>query len=149
MGQDSPSDKTMATKCRRSRTSFTEEQLKILVQAFSQNPYPGYTAKQRLAMEINTEESRIQGIFLTQGLNPQLLCLLHGPADSFPVAPPRKPHVIKKLQQRASSLNIQRIFVILIKTDIPSEGIWRFSMYEKVQESGLTEIIPFIRTSAV
>ncbi|XP_055409760.1 double homeobox protein A isoform X1 [Bubalus kerabau] len=60
MGQDSPSDKTMATKCRRSRTSFTEEQLKILIQAFSQNPYPGYTAKQRLAMEINTEESRIQ-----------------------------------------------------------------------------------------
>ncbi|XP_040109695.1 double homeobox protein A [Oryx dammah] len=50
----------MATKCRRSRTSFTEEQLKILVQAFSQNPYPGYTAKQRLAVEINTEESRIQ-----------------------------------------------------------------------------------------
>ncbi|OWK16455.1 hypothetical protein Celaphus_00004915 [Cervus elaphus hippelaphus] len=52
---------TVATKkCRRSRTSFTEEQLKILVQAFSQNPYPGYTAKQRLAVEINTEESRIQ-----------------------------------------------------------------------------------------
>ncbi|XP_010856347.1 PREDICTED: double homeobox protein A [Bison bison bison] len=53
-------EKTMATKCRRSRTSFTEEQLKILVQAFSQNPYPGYTAKQRLAVEINAEESRIQ-----------------------------------------------------------------------------------------
>ncbi|KAM9756421.1 double homeobox protein A-like [Dama dama] len=52
---------TVATKkCRRSRTLFTEEQLKILVQAFSQNPYPGYTAKQRLAVEINTEESRIQ-----------------------------------------------------------------------------------------
>lgn len=30
------------------------------VQAFSQNPYPGYTAKQRLAVEINAEESRIQ-----------------------------------------------------------------------------------------
>ena len=54
------SPETMATKCRRSRTSFTEEQLKILVQAFSQNPYPGYTAKQRLAVEINAEESRIQ-----------------------------------------------------------------------------------------
>ncbi|KAG5201241.1 hypothetical protein JEQ12_005775 [Ovis aries] len=60
MGQDSPSDKTMVTKGRRSRTSFTEEQLEILVQAFSQNPYPGYTAKQRLAVEINAEESRIQ-----------------------------------------------------------------------------------------
>ncbi|XP_027369864.1 double homeobox protein A [Bos indicus x Bos taurus] len=54
------SPETMATQCRRSRTSFTEEQLKILVQAFSQNPYPGYTAKQRLAVEINAEESRIQ-----------------------------------------------------------------------------------------
>ena len=54
------SPETMVTKCRRSRTSFTEEQLKILVQAFSQNPYPGYTTKQRLAVEINTEESRIQ-----------------------------------------------------------------------------------------
>lgn len=54
------SPETMVTKGRRSRTSFTEEQLEILVQAFSQNPYPGYTAKQRLAVEINAEESRIQ-----------------------------------------------------------------------------------------
>ena len=64
----------------------------------------------------------LQGILLTQGLNPQLLCLLHGPADSLPVATPRKPHVIKKLQQRASSLNIQRIFVIKKKNRYPK---WR------------------------
>ncbi|XP_057575689.1 double homeobox protein A [Hippopotamus amphibius kiboko] len=51
---------TMATKCRRSRTKFTEEQLKILINAFNQKPYPGYAVKQRLALEVNTEESRIQ-----------------------------------------------------------------------------------------
>ena len=63
----------------------------------------------------------LQSILLTQGLNPPLLCLLHGPADSLPVATPRKPHVIKKLQQRASSLNIQRIFVIKKKKQISQE----------------------------
>nr|XP_012421523.1 PREDICTED: double homeobox protein A [Odobenus rosmarus divergens] len=45
---------------RRSRTKFTEDQLKILIKAFDQNPYPGYATKQRLALEINTDESRIQ-----------------------------------------------------------------------------------------
>ncbi|XP_049558731.1 double homeobox protein A [Orcinus orca] len=50
----------VATKCRRSRTKFTEEQLKILIDAFNKKPYPGYAIKQRLALEVNTEESRIQ-----------------------------------------------------------------------------------------
>lgn len=45
---------------RRSRTKFTEDQLKILIKAFDQNPYPGYATKQRLALEVNAEESRIQ-----------------------------------------------------------------------------------------
>ncbi|ELK09130.1 Double homeobox protein A [Pteropus alecto] len=45
---------------RRSRTKFTEDQLKILIKAFNQKPYPGYATKQKLALEINTEESRIQ-----------------------------------------------------------------------------------------
>ena len=31
------------------------------------------------------------GIFLTQGLNPHLLCLLHWQAGSLPLAPPGKP----------------------------------------------------------
>ena len=34
-----------------------------------------------------------QGIFLTQGLSPHLLCLLHWPAGSLPLVPPRKPLV--------------------------------------------------------
>ena len=32
----------------------------------------------------------LQGIFLTQGLNPHLLCLLHWQVDSLPLAPPGK-----------------------------------------------------------
>ena len=32
----------------------------------------------------------LQGIFLTQGLNPHLLCLLHWHAGSLPVLPPGK-----------------------------------------------------------
>ena len=32
--------------------------------------------------------THLQGIFLTQGLNPRLLCLLHWQAGSFPLAPP-------------------------------------------------------------
>ena len=33
----------------------------------------------------------LQGIFLTQGSNPSLLCLLHWQVDSLPLAPPGKP----------------------------------------------------------
>ena len=35
--------------------------------------------------------SLLQGIFLTQGLNPRLLGLLHWQAGSLPLVPPRKP----------------------------------------------------------
>uniref|UniRef100_A0A8C5UTI1 Double homeobox A n=1 Tax=Microcebus murinus TaxID=30608 RepID=A0A8C5UTI1_MICMU len=58
--QPSGSTENVATNCRRSRTKFTEDQLKILIHAFNQKPYPGFATKQRLASEINTEESRIQ-----------------------------------------------------------------------------------------
>ena len=33
----------------------------------------------------------LQGIFLTQGLNPHLLCLLHWQVDFLPTEPPGKP----------------------------------------------------------
>ncbi|XP_070078896.1 double homeobox protein A [Equus przewalskii] len=55
-----PVQDTTAANRRRSRTKFTEDQLKILINAFNQKPYPSYATKQRLALEINTEESRIQ-----------------------------------------------------------------------------------------
>ena len=35
----------------------------------------------------------LQEIFLTQGLNPHLLCLLHWQMDSLPLAPPGKPFI--------------------------------------------------------
>ncbi|KAL2762704.1 double homeobox protein A, partial [Daubentonia madagascariensis] len=60
MAQDSSASKTVATNRRRGRTKFTDDQLKILINAFNQKPYPGYATKQKLALEINTEESRIQ-----------------------------------------------------------------------------------------
>jgi len=34
----------------------------------------------------------LQGIFMTQGLDPRLLHLLHWQADSLPLAPPGKEH---------------------------------------------------------
>ena len=37
----------------------------------------------------------LQGIFLTQGLNPPLLCLLHWQADALPLAPPGKCHYLE------------------------------------------------------
>ena len=36
----------------------------------------------------------LQGIFLTQGWNPCLLCLLHWHAGSLPLEPPGKPSLI-------------------------------------------------------
>ena len=38
----------------------------------------------------------LQRIFLTQGLNPRLLCLLHWQADSLPLAPAGKPIICNK-----------------------------------------------------
>nr|KAF6374268.1 hypothetical protein mPipKuh1_009491 [Pipistrellus kuhlii] len=58
--QDSSLDRVNG---RRSRTRFTEDQVKILIHAFSENPYPGYTTIQKLALEIDANESRIQTWF--------------------------------------------------------------------------------------
>ncbi|XP_029780278.1 double homeobox protein A [Suricata suricatta] len=60
MAQDSPPNKSTPTNHRRSRTKFTQDQLKVLIKAFDKNPYPGYATKEKLALEVNTEESRIQ-----------------------------------------------------------------------------------------
>ncbi|XP_030677656.1 double homeobox protein A [Nomascus leucogenys] len=60
MAEDTYSHKMVTANRRRCRTKFTEDQLKILINTFNQKPYPGYATKQKLALEINTEESRIQ-----------------------------------------------------------------------------------------
>lgn len=54
------STEKLSQNYRRSRTRFTKEQLKILINAFNQKPYPNYATRQELASEVNTEESRIQ-----------------------------------------------------------------------------------------
>ena len=38
----------------------------------------------------------LKGIFLTQGSNPHLLCLLHWQVDSLPLVPPRKPRSLMR-----------------------------------------------------
>uniref|UniRef100_UPI000E55CCC9 double homeobox protein A n=1 Tax=Urocitellus parryii TaxID=9999 RepID=UPI000E55CCC9 len=60
MAQDSSSNRPMPGSYRRDRTKFTKEQLKILIDTFNQMPYPNYATKQKLAVEVNTDESRIQ-----------------------------------------------------------------------------------------
>lgn len=59
MTKDTSSHKMVATNHRCNHTKFTEDQLKILINTFNQKPYPGYATKQKLALEINTEESRM------------------------------------------------------------------------------------------
>jgi len=40
----------------------------------------------------------LQGIFLTQGSNPHLLCLLHMQVDSLPLSPPGKPNALYQIR---------------------------------------------------
>ncbi|XP_012663993.1 double homeobox protein A [Otolemur garnettii] len=51
---------TRATNHRRSRTKFTDDQLKILINTFNQEPYLDSATKEKLALETNIDESRIQ-----------------------------------------------------------------------------------------
>ncbi|KAM4869438.1 double homeobox protein A-like [Urocitellus parryii] len=60
MAQDSSSNGPMLGNHMRNRTKFTKEQLTILINTFNQKPYSHYATRQRLALEINVEESRIQ-----------------------------------------------------------------------------------------
>ena len=60
----------------------------------------------------------LKGIFLTQGSNPHLLCLLHWQAGSLPLAPPGK-HKYKKDWLRdvlCSNVFFRKIFEIIKKS---------------------------------
>ena len=52
-----------------------------------------------------------QGLFLTQGLNPCLLCLLHWQAGSLPLVPHRKPSYTLCIISSVQSLGHVRLFV--------------------------------------
>ena len=84
----------------------------------------------------------LQGIFLTQGLNPCLLCLLHWLAGSLPLAPPRKPiftlYEFKRQCQvfDQTRLNLEKTGALLILNSlqthkhwdsrpVPSKAIWK------------------------
>lgn len=60
MAQDNSSNKTVPINQRHNCIKFTQEQLKILVDAFNQKPYLDYATLQKLALEINIDESRIR-----------------------------------------------------------------------------------------
>lgn len=52
------------------------------------------------------------------------------------------------LQQKTRKLEHQRITITKRKPDISGLGIYGFSLYGKMQESGLPEILPLTGTSA-
>ena len=64
----------------------------------------------------------LQGSFLTQGLNPCLLCLLHWQAGSSPLEPPGKP--INLLDISGASLVAQMVKSLpaMQETWVPSLG---------------------------
>nr|XP_051706979.1 double homeobox protein A-like [Oryctolagus cuniculus] len=59
VAEDNSSNKKLSKNHRCSCTTFTEEQLKILINAFTKN-HTWLCYQQKLASEIKTEESRIQ-----------------------------------------------------------------------------------------
>ena len=69
--------------------------------------------------------SLLQGIFLTQGLNLCLLCLLHCQAGSLPLAPHGKPilHVITKLTRHIceTTLRLRKLWII-------KEDLWKLKI---------------------
>ncbi|KAF6077329.1 double homeobox A [Phyllostomus discolor] len=54
---ESPS---VAMSGRRKRTVFTKDQLEVLIKTFNKTPYPDYTTRQNLALEMDIDQSRIQ-----------------------------------------------------------------------------------------
>ena len=60
-----------------------------------------------------------QGIFLTQGLNPNLLCLLHWQADSLPLSHLGNPHTTRDLSQKAEKRGCRKIVGIKDERSAP------------------------------
>ena len=64
----------------------------------------------------------LQGILLTQGSNPCLLCLLHCQADSLPTAPVRKPHIVGKISLNRNTQKQGHVLIGCHKCDQRLEG---------------------------
>ena len=62
----------------------------------------------------------LQGIFLTQGLNPNLLCLLYWQVDSLPLSHLGDPHTTRDLSQKAEKLGCLQIVDIKEKRSAPA-----------------------------
>ena len=56
----------------------------------SLRPYGLQPARLLCPWDSSGMDTLLQGIFMTQGLNPHLLCLLHWQVGSLPLAPPGK-----------------------------------------------------------
>ena len=74
----------------------------------------------------------LQGIFLTQGSNPRLLCLLHWQMGSLPLVPPGKPRFLPKV--KVKSLSCVRFFAThgLLPTRFLLHGIIQARVLEYV-----------------
>ena len=74
----------------------------------------------------------LQGIFLTQGSNPRLLCLLHWQMGSLPLVPPGKPRFLPKV--KVKSLSRVRFFAThgLLPTRFLLHGIIQARVLEYV-----------------
>ena len=55
----------------------------------------------------------LQGVFLTRGLNPCLLCLLYWQADSLPLAPPGNPSKKCKNLRSSGDIVLLKAFLLL------------------------------------
>ena len=57
----------------------------------------------------------LQGVFLTQGLNPRILHLLHWQAGSLPLVPPGKPNYIHYLGLKQKPPNLSILCFIILQ----------------------------------
>ena len=82
----------------------------------------------------------LQGIFLTQGLNPCLLCLLHGQVGSLPLVPPGKSSIYlcnPITQSKIQTISNMQKFLCALSSQCPSHipkdndgsDFWCYSIY--------------------
>ena len=74
----------------------------------------------------------LQGIFLTQELNPRILCLFHWQMDSLPLAPPGKP--IKQLYSNFLKIHV---FLSTGSSLIPRDA----HVYRKPSRKALNSVV--------